>query len=83
MMLRAGNLILLRFVLIEGKAVPGPAIHRDALSVDLQPGATTQVVSRPDILNVGGFSDKVFDIVGMFLEGVLGGEHLVTKIRGK
>lgn len=36
--------------------------------IDIQPYATTQiVVDRRDILNVGGFSDRVFDVIGAFL----------------
>lgn len=34
--------------------------------VDLQPYATTQVQTRSDVLNVGGFSDAVFDLVASF-----------------
>jgi 60 kDa SS-A/Ro ribonucleoprotein len=37
--------------------------------VDLQPYATTQVQTRADVLNVGGFSDAVFDIVASFASG--------------
>ncbi len=37
--------------------------------IDLQPYATTQAVERPDILNVGGFSDAVFDLVATFASG--------------
>ena len=39
--------------------------------VDLQPGATTQAVDRDDILNVGGFSDDVFGLLGEFAAGRL------------
>jgi 60 kDa SS-A/Ro ribonucleoprotein len=37
--------------------------------IDLQPQATTQVTDRQDILNVGGFSDQVFEIVSHFAAG--------------
>ncbi len=37
--------------------------------IDLQPYATTQAVERPDILNVGGFSDAVFDLIASFAGG--------------
>jgi 60 kDa SS-A/Ro ribonucleoprotein len=36
--------------------------------IDIQPGMTTQAHDRPDILNVGGFSDQVFDVIARFLE---------------
>lgn len=48
--------------------------------IDLQPGATTQAAERPDILNVGGFSDAVFDILGRFAGGTLGVDHFVGEI---
>ncbi len=34
--------------------------------VDIQPYGTTQAKGRPDILNVGGFSDAVFDTIARF-----------------
>ena len=37
--------------------------------VDIQPHGTTQATGRPDILNVGGFSDAVFDTIARFALG--------------
>jgi len=37
--------------------------------VDIQPYGTTQAQSRADILNVGGFSDAVFDTIARFASG--------------
>jgi 60 kDa SS-A/Ro ribonucleoprotein len=37
--------------------------------IDLVPNRSCQVPERPDVLNVGGFSDAVFEIVGDFLDG--------------
>lgn len=37
--------------------------------IDLQPYGTTQASGRPDILNVGGFSDAVFDTIMRFARG--------------
>jgi 60 kDa SS-A/Ro ribonucleoprotein len=48
--------------------------------IDLQPNATTQVVDRADVLNVGGFSDAVFEIVSLFAKGELGSGHFVGAI---
>jgi 60 kDa SS-A/Ro ribonucleoprotein len=48
--------------------------------VDLQPYANTQIPDRPDVLNVGGFSDEVFDVVAAFDAGRLGAEHWVERI---
>ena len=36
--------------------------------IDIQPNGTTQVHDRTDILNVGGFSDQVFDVIARFVE---------------
>ncbi len=37
--------------------------------VDIQPHGTTQASGRPEILNVGGFSDAVFDTIARFASG--------------
>lgn len=37
--------------------------------IDLQPYGSTQAVDQPDILNVGGFSDAVFDTLTRFATG--------------
>jgi 60 kDa SS-A/Ro ribonucleoprotein len=37
--------------------------------IDIQPYGSTQAKSRKDILNVGGFSDAVFDAVARFAKG--------------
>jgi len=37
--------------------------------IDLQPHGTTQAKSRADILNVGGFSDSVFETLARFADG--------------
>lgn len=37
--------------------------------IDIQPYGTTQAKGRADILNVGGFSDAVFDTIARFVSG--------------
>ncbi|RYI14975.1 MAG: RNA-binding protein, partial [Acetobacteraceae bacterium] len=37
--------------------------------IDIQPHGTTQADGRPEILNVGGFSDAVFDTIARFAAG--------------
>ncbi|GGA94986.1 ribonucleoprotein [Brucella endophytica] len=37
--------------------------------LDIQPYRTTQAPTRGDILNVGGFSDAVFEVIAAFAEG--------------
>jgi 60 kDa SS-A/Ro ribonucleoprotein len=43
--------------------------------LDIQPTPTTQVANREDILNVGGFSDQVFSVVGDFAAGRMRAGH--------
>src|SRR5262249_22604337 len=48
--------------------------------IDLQPYSTTQAIDREDILNIGGFSDHVFEVVSQFAAGRLNSEHWVGQI---
>jgi 60 kDa SS-A/Ro ribonucleoprotein len=48
--------------------------------IDIQPYGTTQAQERKDVLNVGGFSDAVFDQIALFAEGKMGPEHWVGEI---
>ncbi|HAK93933.1 MAG TPA: RNA-binding protein [Planctomycetes bacterium] len=48
--------------------------------IDVQPNGTTQAVERSDILNVGGFSDAVFQVVAKFADGKLDPAHWVGVI---
>jgi 60 kDa SS-A/Ro ribonucleoprotein len=48
--------------------------------IDVQPSATLQAPDRDDILNVGGFSDAVFDIIAAFASGGLRPDHWVGTI---
>ncbi|MCC6135159.1 MAG: RNA-binding protein [Candidatus Contendobacter sp.] len=48
--------------------------------IDLQPYGTTQAQTRDDVLNVGGFSDAVFEVLARFAAGQLGGDHWVREI---
>lgn len=48
--------------------------------LDLQPYTTTQAQDRADVMNVGGFSDSVFELIGGFLKGTAKGEHWVEVI---
>lgn len=50
----------------------GTASPPKLICIDLQPARTTQAPERRDILNVGGFSDAVFDVIGAFLSGDAG-----------
>jgi 60 kDa SS-A/Ro ribonucleoprotein len=50
-------------VRLQGGDIVGPKL----ICIDLQPNSTTQAPERSDILNVGGFSDAVFEVVSSFL----------------
>ena len=56
--------------------------NRDAklVCIDTQPYAHTQASTRADILNVGGFSDQVFNLIHEFAGGTLNAEHWVGVI---
>ena len=49
----------------QGLGVAAPKL----VCIDIQPYATTQAPERDDILNIGGFSDAVFQIVASHLSG--------------
>ena len=48
--------------------------------IDVQPYRTVQAVERDDILNVGGFSDQVFDVISEFARGQLNAAHWIGVI---
>jgi 60 kDa SS-A/Ro ribonucleoprotein len=48
--------------------------------IDIQPYGTTQAKEREDVLNVGGFSDAVFEVVSAFAQGELTADHWVGRI---
>lgn len=48
--------------------------------IDFTPNTTTQAIERNDILNIGGFSDTVFDLLATFAKGDLGAGHWVGEI---
>lgn len=48
--------------------------------IDIQPYVHTQAKERADILNVGGFSDQVFDLIAEFAAGRINADHWVGVI---
>ena len=48
--------------------------------IDVQPYRTVQTQEREDILNVGGFSDQVFDVISEFARGELNADHWIGVI---
>jgi 60 kDa SS-A/Ro ribonucleoprotein len=49
--------------------------------IDIQPYGSTQMHERADVLNVGGFSDSVFEVIARFAQSDLGPEHWVSEIK--
>jgi len=49
--------------------------------LDIQPNAHTQAKERKDILNIGGFSDQVFNLIANFCSGKTEAHHLENTIR--
>ena len=48
--------------------------------LDIQPYTTAQAQNRHDILNIGGFSDQVFTLIGSFAEQGMGTDFWVEEI---
>ncbi|SMO69808.1 vWA domain-containing protein [Paracoccus laeviglucosivorans] len=48
--------------------------------IDIQPYGTAQAAERNDVLNIGGFSDQVFDQIADFAAGRMGPDHWVGEI---
>lgn len=44
--------------------------------LDIQPHGTTQAPSGGDVLNIGGFSDSVFETIGRFVRGEVEGKKI-------
>ena len=61
-------------VRLHGGNFEGPKL----ICIDLQPSQTTQAPDRSDILNIGGFSDAVFEVINAFLKSDT--DRFVTEI---
>ena len=61
-------------VRLHGGNFEGPKL----ICIDLQPSQTTQAPERSDILNIGGFSDAVFEVINAFLKSDT--DRFVTEI---
>ena len=48
--------------------------------IDIQPYGTVQAKERRDILNIGGFSDQVFELIAEFANGNLNADHWIGVI---
>lgn len=64
----------------EWKKFKGRNPQSKLVLIDLTPNMTTQLKTEKDVLNIGGFSDSVFNLLGMFLTGQNSSEVLLDKI---
>ncbi|MES2466693.1 MAG: RNA-binding protein [Verrucomicrobiota bacterium] len=48
--------------------------------LDIQPHASSQAPERADVMNIGGFSDSVFEVIAAFADGTLRADHWVGVI---
>jgi len=48
--------------------------------IDLQPYTNSQLPEQKDVLNIGGFSDQVFEMIAAFAEGKMQKGHWVQRI---
>lgn len=55
------------FVSNQRKLTNDRSVRPKLICIDLQPYTTTQAPERHDILNIGGFSDAVFEVISAFL----------------
>jgi 60 kDa SS-A/Ro ribonucleoprotein len=49
--------------------------------LDITPNTTTQVSPKPDVLNLGGFSDQLFEVIAKFVENGNDKDHWVNTIK--
>ncbi len=67
-------------MMVEWNRFKARNAHARLVCIDLQPNATTQAAERDDILNVGGFSDQVFETIAEFAAGRLAADHWMSMI---
>ena len=66
--------------MIEWEKIKRRNPHAKLVCIDIAPYGTTQAQTREDILNVGGFSDSVFDVIARFARGESGSEYWSREI---
>lgn len=67
-------------VMNEWQAFKARNPHARLACLDFVPNATTQAAEREDILNIGGFSDAVFDLLASFANGEMQAGHWVGEV---
>lgn len=67
-------------MMVEWEALRRRNPQAKLVCIDIAPYGTTQAQSREDVLNVGGFSDAVFDQIAAFASGRAGPDHWTGEI---
>ena len=57
----------LPLVAANQRKLAGKEANPKLVCIDLQPYQTVQACERADIMNIGGFSDAVFNVISSFL----------------
>jgi 60 kDa SS-A/Ro ribonucleoprotein len=52
---------------VNQRKLAGKEANPKLVNIDLQPYQTVQACERADIMNIGGFSDAVFNVISAFL----------------
>ena len=63
----AGELALRVLLVANQRKLAGKEASPKLVNIDLQPYQTVQACERADIMNIGGFSDSVFNVISAFL----------------
>ncbi len=67
-------------VMIQWERIKNRNPNARMVCIDIAPYGTTQAKERKDILNIGGFSDVIFDTISKFTKDELTPEHWVGEI---
>ncbi len=68
------------FASLRDALIPQRNPNARLVCLDVQPNQTTQAAERADILNIGGFSDQVFEVISAFASGQLEADHWIARI---
>lgn len=64
----------------EWKVLKARNPNAKLICVDVQPYTTTQAQERKDVLNIGGFGDEVFRMIGLFVGNKLHPDHWINQV---
>ncbi|MDE2422287.1 MAG: TROVE domain-containing protein [Gammaproteobacteria bacterium] len=67
-------------MMAEWDALKSRSPNARLVCVDVQPYPHAQVKERHDVLNIGGFADEVFRLIGLFARDELHADHWVHEI---